>query len=289
MKKFKILQMDGGGLMGVIFLTYLVELEKKLNMSICDFFDMFIGTSTGGIAAGGFACGYTAKEILDFYKIYGRKIFNKRLFGFLNPGSWWTGKYKRKYVDTLVEKMMNKKMGELQKIFICTGVNMKDNQNTHFFKSYKEKYKEQYVYEFIKRTYSAPTFFGYYEDKYGLWADGGVGVHNCTLLESYIETLRLNKKDYYILSCGTGNPGLDYDGKFILNQIKDFIPIARTQAINSQINNAIELGINFDRVNVKISHKHDKMDAWRYIPKFENYGKKMIEENKIITDNICKL
>lgn len=288
-KLFKILQMDGGGLKGVIFLKYLVHLEKTLGVPLSKYFDMFIGTSTGGIASGAFACGYTAQETLDFYRKHGRKIFEKRFMGLLNPASWWSGAYKRKYVDKLVTKMFCAKMGDIKKKFICTAVNMKDDQNTHFFKSYKKKYKDQYVSEMIKRTYSAPTFFGYYKDKYGLWADGGVGVHNCTLLESYIETIRLKKKDYYILSCGTGNVNLNFDGRFILDQIKDFIPIARTQAVNYQVNGANELGINFDRIDINIKSEHDKMDAWKLIPTFEKYGQQMIEQNMDIIDKIKKM
>lgn len=221
----------------------------------------------------------------------GKDIFDKRFLGILNPASWWTGKYKRKFIDDLCDKMFNKKMGELEKIFICTAVNMKDDQYTHFFKSYKEKYKDYTVSSLVKRTFSAPIYFGYYKDNDGLWADGGVGVHNCTLLEAYIETIRKEKGlDYYILSCGTGNTMLKYDGRFIFSQIKDFTPIARTQAIMSQISIGKELGIKFDRVDIVIEDKYDEMDKVKYIDKYIEYGKELVSlKADIITKKIKSL
>jgi hypothetical protein len=274
MKRFKILQLDGGGLLGIMFLTFLVELENKINKKISNIFDMFIGTSTGGIAGALFAKGMSSKEVLDFYLKHGKKIFDRKYFWILR-GS----KYNRKYIDKLVDKLLPMRMAELDKIFICTGVNMKDNQYTHFFKSYKDKYQNKKVSEMIKRTYSAPTYFGYYKDQEGMWSDGGVGVHNCTLLEAYIDSKRIKKYNYQILSCGCGIPGLNSNSDGLISQIKDFIPIARRQAIQMQINNGKEIGINFYRVDIKIKSKYDCLDGVKYMKIFQDYGKDMIKEH----------
>ena len=140
-KQYRVLQLDGGGIKGVMFLVFLVSLEKQMNRKISDIFDMFIGTSTGGISAGLFAMGMSAKEVLKFYEDNASKIFDKKWF-------WMTRKtrYKRKQVDDLCNKLMWKKMKHLakrKKIFICTGVQMQHkidghyvdgDERTHFFK-----------------------------------------------------------------------------------------------------------------------------------------------------------
>lgn len=59
---FKILQLDGGGIKGIIFLTFLFEIEKRLSIKICDLFDMFIGTSTGGYRRQLFPVGIVQKK-----------------------------------------------------------------------------------------------------------------------------------------------------------------------------------------------------------------------------------
>ena len=84
-KTFKILQIDGGGLLGIIPLVFLSSLEKITGKKIYEMFDMFIGTSTGGIAAAMFATKHTAKETLDFYLEHGKKIFKGKFLGFFNP------------------------------------------------------------------------------------------------------------------------------------------------------------------------------------------------------------
>lgn len=278
-KPFKILQMDGGGIMGTMFLVFLDELEKKLGRKCSEIFDCFIGTSTGGIAGAMLAAGCPSGDVLDLYKTKGKKIFKKRFLGFLNPTSWFSGQYDRKYIDGLCDKLMNQKMSRLKKQFIVTAVNMHDTKSTHFIKSFKAKYRNKKTGEMVKRTYSAPTYFGYYKDSEGLWSDGGVGVQTCTLMESYIEALRQGyDNQYWILSLGTGYTDLKNPkaGKFLGAQIADFIPIAREQSINSQVRYAIEMNLNFNRVNVKINQKHAKMDAVKYIPCYIDYGKQMV-------------
>lgn len=73
-KTFKILSIDGGGMRGIYSATILNNLEEKYGQ-IIDYFDMISGTSTGGIIALGLSLGLPAKKMMDFYQIYGPKIF----------------------------------------------------------------------------------------------------------------------------------------------------------------------------------------------------------------------
>jgi patatin-like phospholipase/acyl hydrolase len=61
----RTLAIDGGGVRGVIALTFLAQIEailrtrtKNPELRLCDYFDLIGGTSTGAIIAVGLALGY---------------------------------------------------------------------------------------------------------------------------------------------------------------------------------------------------------------------------------------
>jgi len=71
----KILTIDGGGIKGVFPASFLSHIEEKIDGRIDEYFDLIVGTSTGGIVALGLGLGFPAKEILSFYKDHGPVIF----------------------------------------------------------------------------------------------------------------------------------------------------------------------------------------------------------------------
>ena len=82
---YRLLALDGGGIRGLITLAVLVRLEELLaralrddDFRLCKFFDCIGGTSTGAIIATGLARGMSARELLAFYKDFGREVFVKR-------------------------------------------------------------------------------------------------------------------------------------------------------------------------------------------------------------------
>jgi uncharacterized protein len=78
MPRFRILALDGGGLLGAFSASVLVRLEELCEKrSIVEHFDLITGTSTGGIIAIGLAMGVPATDILKFYRNDGPKIFPK--------------------------------------------------------------------------------------------------------------------------------------------------------------------------------------------------------------------
>ena len=76
---FRILSLDGGGIMGAfsasVLATYELECQHRTGKGLVEYFDLITGTSTGGIIAIGLAMGATANEILDFYGRRGAEIF----------------------------------------------------------------------------------------------------------------------------------------------------------------------------------------------------------------------
>ena len=108
-KKVRILCIDGGGILGIIGGTVLQYVEARLakqsgnpNARVADYFDLIVGTSTGGILAFGYltppltppkegepTSRYSATDMVNLYVEHGFSIFNasKRrrfLFGLLN-------------------------------------------------------------------------------------------------------------------------------------------------------------------------------------------------------------
>jgi uncharacterized protein len=80
----RILAIDGGGVRGVISLTFLAEIEKILQVKtgnpklrLCDYFDLIGGTSTGAIIATGLALGLSVEHLIDIYSKLASKGFEK--------------------------------------------------------------------------------------------------------------------------------------------------------------------------------------------------------------------
>lgn len=60
--------LDGGGVRGIVALRFLAAFEERSGRKSCDAFDLFAGTSTGGIIAALLAFArMSAAEILDLY------------------------------------------------------------------------------------------------------------------------------------------------------------------------------------------------------------------------------
>jgi hypothetical protein len=83
--KRKILAIDGGGVKGAFPAAFLALLEESTGKRIADYFDLIAGTSTGGIIALGLGLGLSAREILEFYKEHGHRIFGQEPGG---TGLW---------------------------------------------------------------------------------------------------------------------------------------------------------------------------------------------------------
>jgi patatin-like phospholipase/acyl hydrolase len=78
---FRILALDGGGIRGAFTAAVLAKWDDMLgrggNNGLVKHFDLVTGTSTGAILAIGLGLGKTPKEMLEFYRKEGPKIFPK--------------------------------------------------------------------------------------------------------------------------------------------------------------------------------------------------------------------
>jgi patatin-like phospholipase/acyl hydrolase len=72
---YKVLSLDGGGIRGVFPAAFLARIEDQIGQPIGRYFDLIVGTSTGGIIAIGLGLGFSDRDILKLYEEQGRAIF----------------------------------------------------------------------------------------------------------------------------------------------------------------------------------------------------------------------
>ena len=58
----RILAIDGGGIKGVFPASFLATVEDSIGDNVANYFDLIVGTSTGGIIALGFGLGTIRKR-----------------------------------------------------------------------------------------------------------------------------------------------------------------------------------------------------------------------------------
>ena len=90
----RILALDGGGVLGVIEIAFLEEIEALLrkrfgneDLVLSDYFDLIGGTSTGSVIATALALGMSTKDVKDLYFNFARDIFKRPLFSVPGIGS----------------------------------------------------------------------------------------------------------------------------------------------------------------------------------------------------------
>ncbi|WP_426327778.1 CBASS cGAMP-activated phospholipase [Pedobacter sp. R-06] len=205
-KVFKILSIDGGGIKGLYSATILRHLEEKFECQLSDYFDMFCGTSTGGLIALALSLKIPASEICDFYDQEGPKIFpNFRKIKF--RGKKYSngtikqlingGKFKDKNLKAALVKIFGeRKIGESNNLLCIPSYNVTEARPFIFKYDHKEgdlnRDNKAYYVDVALATSAAPTYFPmaqipYYDNKQ--FIDGGVWGNNPTLV-GYLEALQ---------------------------------------------------------------------------------------------------
>jgi len=85
----RILSIDGGGIRGMFPATFLADLEKQAPEPLHRYFDLIVGTSTGGIIAIGLAPGIRAQVIAELYETKGPEIFFQERTGLRGRMDRW--------------------------------------------------------------------------------------------------------------------------------------------------------------------------------------------------------
>lgn len=214
-KEFKVLSIDGGGIKGLLTASFFDTLEKRLNKNIADFFDLIVGTSTGGIITLALADRIRANEIVSFYLKFGPSIFKKRIISkFIGKGyGLFKSLYDIKPLKTALQEVFKEKtlqeMYEGNNIAVCITATNPRNCRPYIFKTpHQSKLRRQLkakLWEVALSTSAAPIFFPIVSIESHYLVDGGLWANNpsmVALTEAIGPYFKKNINDVSILSIG---------------------------------------------------------------------------------------
>lgn len=300
----RILQIDGGGIRGIIPLSVLVEIEAQTGKPCWRIFSLMSGTSTGSIICGLLAAGVPAKVIYDVYVNKGKVLFKKNgwLKGLLGS------KYDRSDMLAILYELVKKygsgiTMGDSKTKYLSAAFN-RTSGRTHFQMSWDKYHQGLDIVQVISwSALSAVHYFGPilvpnyeyvadyqvdipYRTKGAMFFDGGQGRNNCTIGEC-ITTCDLNGfldtgDSVHILSLGCGDEKLakpyeDCIKSSKLSDLTDVITQAMNEGVYDQLHKAQSMAAKHDnidiyRLDVVLTKDNNKLDALDKIPDFIKLG-----------------
>ncbi|WP_051560342.1 CBASS cGAMP-activated phospholipase [Clostridium beijerinckii] len=192
-KKLKVLSIDGGGIKGLYSAYILKYISEEYNVDLNEYFDMYCGTSTGGIIALALAHGIKIDQIIDFYEKKGPLIFpNKKsiTYGFSTIKQLvFRGKYSDKELKTaLIQVFGDKKIKDLHKNICIPAIRLSNQQMTVFKKDHSSNlslHNNIKLADVALATSAAPTYFpiAYIKEAgEGSFIDGGLGANDPALI-----------------------------------------------------------------------------------------------------------
>jgi hypothetical protein len=209
----RILCIDGGGIKGVFPASFLATVEDTVGKPVSKYFDLIVGTSTGGIIALGLGLGFSAKQMLGFYEESGPSIF-----GGNDRFRWLRWLVRAKYEPTALRMALKnafgeRVLGESLTRLVIPSFNIETGE-VHVWKTahhprLERDYKHPVV-EVALSTAAAPTYFPTHLTTAGIpLIDGGVWANNPVAI-AVVEALGIldwHAADIQVLSLGcTGTP-----------------------------------------------------------------------------------
>lgn len=215
----KLLALDGGGIKGAFAAAFLAELESQVGRPVGAYFDLVAGTSTGGIIALGLGSGLSAKDILEFYRRYGPKIFSSphglgRAAAWI--ASWFSGKYEATGLrDALSRTFNDKLLGDSKLRLVIPSQNLETGE-VHIYKTaHHERFTTDYriaMVDVALATSAAPTFFPSHKLPSGAaFVDGGLWANNPSGVAAVeaLGVLQWNANEVLLLSLSCTRSPLD--------------------------------------------------------------------------------
>ena len=253
----RLLALDGGGILGIMSLEILAEVERQLATQtgkgeafrLVDFFDYIGGTSTGSIIAAGLAVGMSVAELIDFYVTSGSDMFQSR---------WLLKRAKALYqADPLREtlkRVLQKDNGEDRTLgaedLRCLLLVVTRNATTDSpwpisnnpFAKYNDRIRDDcnleiLLWELVRASTAAPIYFPpealeLKADQTFTFVDGGVTPYNnpafllyrMATLPQYRLEWPTGESEMMLISVGTGSADkidldLDEDGRNLVSNL----------------------------------------------------------------------
>lgn len=265
---FKILTIDGGGILGIYPASLMRCIEEKIDGKIFEFFDLIVGNSTGGLIALSLALGKSTKEIESIYLNHGKDIFKRNLFGICGICK---PVFSNRKLISIVKEFLGDSLISDCKTRICIPASDVTNQKPVVFKtSHSDQYfvdKNIEAWKIAISTSAAPTFFPAYEleddMRKGIFVDGGIWANNPALI-GFAEAQKLGEKSENIklLSIGTGRSSKYYSDKkkkanSIISWKLDLIPyVFDIQSLSVDNLMSYLMSDNYYRFNPSINPKY---------------------------------
>lgn len=191
---------DGGGVNGQKSLRLAMAIEQRTGKPFKQLFDLIGGTSTGGLIVALMALDYSAKDISDIYERECKYIFNKKWYhiGFIGT------RYRKKYFEELLKMYVGETLlGDLDTRIVIPTYRQSTDECI-VFDSENPGHKHLKLFDVIRATSAAPTFFKPHEFGGEIYSDGGMIKNNPTL-ECYLLSQEEHgfKKEYNVISIGT--------------------------------------------------------------------------------------
>ncbi|KAF2267002.1 hypothetical protein CC78DRAFT_577537 [Lojkania enalia] len=213
----RVLSLDGGGVRGIISVKILEMLEKqtRLDIPIHQFFDMIVGTSTGGIIALGLGCNlWSASKTCATFKKLAKESFKRHNGSSLPIFSWLITYFNDSmYRTDAIEEQLKTAFGDASpptlfgncgwkeasrsgdqqralKVAVTTTACMTNeafilaNYNRMETENRVRVYREDHphldlnVWEAARCTSAAPMYFKAYNTANGYFQDGGLNYNN---------------------------------------------------------------------------------------------------------------
>lgn len=218
MNRWRILCIDGGGILGLIPAVILAEIEARAGKLAGQLFDLVAGTSTGGIIASAAAAGIPASRVVDLYRQRGREIFSKSLWHRLATG-WglWGPQYGAKGIEVALADVF----GDLM-LSDCTAELLVPAYDIGaraplLFKSSKarEPRRNCFLRDVCRATSAAPTYFppariASQAGDMATLVDGGLYANNPAALALPQAAKAGRLGEVFMVSLGTGDINQPY-------------------------------------------------------------------------------
>lgn len=188
--------------------AFLAEVEDAIGSSVAKYFDLIVGTSTGGIIALGLGLGMSAAEIRTFYQELGPQVFAaSRSAGLIRR--IFRPRYSSEPLRAaLKEAFGDLRLGDSKARLVIPAFNV-DLGKVHLYKTahhaHFERDHQELAVDVALATAAAPTYFPAHRTAHGIpLVDGGVWANNpiAVAVVEAIGVLDWRSEDVRVVSLG---------------------------------------------------------------------------------------
>ncbi len=290
---FRILSLDGGGIMGAFAASALATFERETGRRIVEHFDLITGTSTGGIIAIALAMGSTAEEVCRFYEEDGPRIFPTGGVG------GWTRTFRTLFRpkfdpsalrQAIARVVSNRPLGEARTRLAIPSYDINTGK-VFVFKTHPEAHPHRKIpaVDVALATSAAPTYFPAHSiPGRGTFIDGGLWA-NCPTMVGLVEALDFlgqSPESVRMLSVSTTNYPYRLDDPGKLRGVKDWLPKLVDSFMFGQAQSAVNMAFCllkrglFHRVDYVVPPKTFQMDNARRVAELVGMGRQIAEMNQ---------